>query len=158
LTQNNLDPILDKLFDDNNEKRPNWRTVVRWRKKYIDSNGDLASLIERHKMGNRHKRKSGDEPYFDQALEQFLDAKRPTVATAYEYYKNLILIENKNIVDGQLPIISYIAFNKRIKVLPAYPIAIARHGKFKADQWFAYYGAQTPKEDFRACRNRPHST
>ena len=143
-TQKNLDPILDKLFD-NNEKRPNWRTVVRWRKKYIESNGDLASLvIERHKMGNRHKRKTGDEPYFDQALKRFLDAKRPTVATAYEYYKTLILIENKNIVDGQLPIISYTTFNKRIRVLPPYPIAVARHGKFKADQWFAYCGSHKP--------------
>lgn len=144
-TQKNLDPILDKLFDESNLNRPNWRTVVRWRKKYIESNGDLASLvIERHKMGNRHKRKSGDEPYFDQALERFLDAKRPTVATAYQYYKDLIIIENENIVDGKLPIISYTAFNKRIKVLPPYPIAVARHGKFKADQWFAYCGAHKP--------------
>lgn len=107
---------------------------MRWRKKYIESNGDLASLaVERHKVGNRNKQKSGDEPYFDQALERFLDAKRPTVATAYQYYKDLIIIENENIVDGKLPIISYTAFNKRIKVLPPYPIAVARHGKFKAD-------------------------
>lgn len=144
-TQKNLDPILDNLFDESNLNRPNWRTVVRWRKKYIESNGDLASLvIERHKMGNRQKRKSGDEPYFDKALERFLDAKRPTVATAYQYYKDLILIENENIIDGKLPIISYTAFNKRIKALPPYSLAVARHGKFIADQWFAYCAAHKP--------------
>jgi len=144
-TKKNLDPIIDKLFDDNNEKRPNWRTVVRWRKKYIESNGDLASLvIKRHKMGNRQQRKPGDEPYFDKTLERFLDAKRPTVAIAYQYYKDLILIENEKIVDDKLPMISYTAFNKRIKTLPPYPIAAARHGKFKADQWFAYCGAHKP--------------
>lgn len=144
-TQKNLDPILDKLFDESNLNRPSWRTVVRWRKKYVESNGDLASLaVERHKMGNRQKRKSGDEPFFDKALERFLDAKRPTVAIAYQYYKDLILIENENIVDGKLPTISYTAFNKRIKALPPYPLAVARHGRFIADQWFAYCAAHKP--------------
>jgi putative transposase len=144
-TKKNLDPILDDLFVKNSLERPNWRTVVRWRKRYIESNGDLASLVvERHKMGNRQKRKIGDEPYFDAALERFLDAKRPTVSTAYQYYKDSILIENEKIVDGKLPIISYTAFNKRIKSLPPYEIAVARHGKFIADQWFAYCGAHNP--------------
>ena len=144
-TKKNLDPILDDLFVKNSLERPNWRTVVRWRKRYIESNGDLASLVvERHKMGNRQKRKIGDEPYFDAALERFLDAKRPTVTTAYQYYKDSILIENEKIVDGKLPIISYTAFNKRIKSLPPYEIAVARHGKLIADQWFAYCGAHNP--------------
>ena len=52
-TQKNLDPILDKLFAESELNRPNWRTVARWRKRYIDSNGDLTSLVSaRHKMGN----------------------------------------------------------------------------------------------------------
>lgn len=53
-TQKNLDPMLDSIFSQFMDKRPNWRTLVRWRKSYIDSNGDLASLVaKRHKMGNR---------------------------------------------------------------------------------------------------------
>jgi putative transposase len=144
-TQKKLDPILDKLFEGNRDKRPNWRTVVRWRKSYIDSNGDLASLVvKRHKMGNRNKRVEGDEVFFERALSRFLDAKRPKVTTAYQYYKDSITIENETIVDGQIPIISYTAFNQRIKSLPPYPIAVARHGKFKADQWFAYCSSHIP--------------
>jgi len=138
-TQKNIDPILEKLFENDCSSHPSWRTVVRWRKKYIESSGDLASLVtERHKMGNREKRTQGDEIYFDKALERLLDAKRPTVSTAYKYYKDLIIIENEKIVEGKIPTISYTAFNKRIKALPPYPLAVARHGKFKADQWFAY--------------------
>ncbi|MDN5500606.1 MAG: transposase family protein [Shewanella sp.] len=144
-TQKNLDPILDVLFTTAMDKRPNWRTLVRWRKSYIESDGDLASLVvKRHKMGNRTSRVKGDEAFFEQALTRFLDAKRPKVSTAYQYYKDAIAIENENIVDGQIPIISYKSFNQRIKSLPPYPVAVARHGKFKADQWFAYCSSHIP--------------
>ncbi|WP_351089170.1 Mu transposase C-terminal domain-containing protein [Shewanella sp. S1-49-MNA-CIBAN-0167] len=144
-TQKSLDPILDTIFATSMEKRPNWRTLVRWRKSYIDSNGDLASLVaKRHRMGNRTSRAQGDEAFFEQALTRFLDAKRPRVSTAYQYYKDAITIENENIVDGQIPIISYKSFNQRIKSLPPYPVAVARHGKFKADQWFAYCSSHIP--------------
>nr|WP_193988258.1 Mu transposase C-terminal domain-containing protein [Lelliottia steviae] len=144
-TQRNLDPILDELFKGHGEVRPSWRTVARWRKKYIESNGDIASLVDKkHKMGNRTKRIEGDDKFFDIALERFLDAKRPTVATAYQYYKDLIIIENENIVEGKVPIMSYTAFNNRIKAIPPYAVAVARHGKFKADQWFAHCAAHVP--------------
>ena len=144
-TQKNLDPILDVLFTTAMDKRPNWRTLVRWRKSYIESDGDLASLVvKRHKMGNRTSRVKGDEAFFEQALTRFLDAKRPKVSTAYQYYKDAITIENESIVDGQIPIISYKSFNQRIKSLPPYPVAVARHGKFKADQWFAYCSSHIP--------------
>lgn len=144
-TQKKLDPMLDSIFSKYMDKRPNWRTLVRWRKSYIDSNGDLASLVaKRHKMGNRNSRAQGDEAFFEQALTRFLDAKRPRVSTAYQYYKDAITIENENIVDGQIPIISYKSFNQRIKSLPPYPVAVARHGKFRADQWFAYCSSHIP--------------
>ena len=142
-TQKNLDPILDRLLGA--ENRPNWRTVVRWRKSYIESNGDIASLVaKQHKMGNRTKRIKGDELFFEKALSRFLDAKRPKVSAAYQYYKDMIIIENENIVDGKIPFVSYTAFNKRIKSLPPYPVAVARHGKFIADQWFAYCSSHKP--------------
>lgn len=144
-TQKNLDPILDELFVTEMEKRPNWRTVVRWRKSYIESNGDLVSLVpKQHKMGNRVSRSKGDETFFESALSRFLDAKRPSIATAYRYYKDAITIENSTIVAGAIPIISYAAFSKRIKSLPPYQVAIARHGKFLADQWFAYCSSHIP--------------
>ena len=144
-TPKNMDPILDKFFKEDNSNRPNWRTVVRWRNKYLDGNGDLVALVsERHKMGNREKRIEGDERFFDHALTRFLDAKRPKVTTAYQYYKDQIIIENEKIIDGKIPLISYKSFRQRIKTLPPYPLAVARYGKFKADQWFAYCGSHKP--------------
>lgn len=144
-TQKNLDPILDELFAIDTEKRPNWRTVVRWRKSYIESNGDLVALVpKRHKMGNRTSRSVGDETFFEDALSRFLDAKIPSIANAYQYYKDAITIENSTIVDGAIPIITYTAFKQRIKSLPPYQVAVARHGKFLADQWFAYCSSHTP--------------
>uniref|UniRef100_A0A486XMY0 TniA putative transposase n=1 Tax=Rheinheimera sp. BAL341 TaxID=1708203 RepID=A0A486XMY0_9GAMM len=144
-TEKNLNPILDELFVTAIEKRPNWRTVVRWRKNFIESNGDIVSLVpKRQKMGNRVKRIEGDEVFFEDALARFLDAKRPSVAKAYQYYKDRITIENESIVDGKIHIISYKNFNKRIKSLPPYAVAVARHGKFIADQWFAYCSSHIP--------------
>ncbi|MCE9785962.1 hypothetical protein [Shewanella algae] len=46
-TQKNLDPLLDSFFATNGGERPNWRTVARWYKSYLDSNGDLVSLVEK---------------------------------------------------------------------------------------------------------------
>lgn len=144
-TKKNLEPLLNKFFSEKSWKQPSWRTVVRWRKKYIENNGDIVSLIQGdHKKGNRSKRIKGDERFFEQALERFLDAKRPTVSRAYQFYKDSILIENENIVDGKIPIISYTSFNKRIKSLPPYAVALARHGKFIAEQWFAYCSSHIP--------------
>jgi putative transposase len=144
-TQKNIDPILDKLFAESELNRPSWRSVARWRKSYVESSGDLVSLVNaRHKMGNRNQRVEGDEEFFDQALKRFLDAKRPTITIAYKYYKDKIEIANEHIVEGKIPTISYTAFTKRIKSLPPYPVAVARHGKFKADQWFSYCGAHMP--------------
>jgi len=144
-TQKNLEPIIDSFFADKTEAKPGWRSVVRWHKKYVDSNGSIASLVARHhRMGNRTKRVEGDELYFERALVRFLDAKRPSITAAYQYYKDLITIENESIIEGKISIISYRSFNKRIKSLPPYPLAVARHGKFMADQWFAYCASHTP--------------
>ena len=141
----NITPILDELFAEDKESQPSARTIIRWRKKYNDSNGDITSLVaQNHKMGNREIKVKGDEKFFDKALVQFLDAKRPSVARAYEYYRDSIIIENENIVSGGLPILSYDGFLKRIKNLPPYPVAVARHGKFIADQWFSFKDSHIP--------------
>ena len=141
----NIELILDELFAEDKASRPSARTVIRWRKKYNDSNGDITSLVtQNHKMGNREMKVKGDDKFFDRALVRFLDAKRPSVARAYEFYRDSIIIENEDIVSGQLPILSYDGFRKRIRSLPPYPVAVARHGKFIADQWFSYKDSHIP--------------
>ncbi|WP_448565925.1 Mu transposase C-terminal domain-containing protein [Thalassotalea ganghwensis] len=144
-SKSQLDPLLDELFKDNKSDRPSARSVIRWRKKYNESGGDITSLVtQNHKMGNRELKVKGDDTFFDKALARFLDAKRPSVARAYEYYRDSIIIENEKIVSGNIPILSYDGFLKRIRKLPPYPVALARHGKFIADRWFSYKSSHIP--------------
>lgn len=144
-TPKKIDPILDEYFKDKIQNKPSSRTVLRWRKKYTDSGGNANSLIEkRHLMGNRKQKVVGGEVFFEQALARFLDAKRPTVSSAYQYYKDLIILENESIIDNKVPILSYSSFLRRINKLPPYPIAVARHGKHIADQWFKFGSSHIP--------------
>lgn len=144
-TQKNLDPILDKIFAADMSKRPNWRTLVRWRQSYLENGGGFVSLVsKRHAMGNRKSRVEGDEVVFEKALARFLDSKRPSIIDAYRYYCDSIELLNEGVVEGKIPKISYTAFRKRVQSLPPYPVALARHGKFTADQWFAYCSSHIP--------------
>jgi putative transposase len=138
-TAKNLNPILDELFKNEPDDRPNWRTVARWYKVLKDTQGSISSLAEQHhRKGNRTAKVTGDELFFEEALSRFLDSKRPAIARAYEFYKDRIIIANEHIVEGKIPIVSYTSFAKRIRNLPPYEQALARFGKFRADQWFSY--------------------
>jgi len=144
-TPKKIAPILDEYFKNEIKDKPSSRTIIRWRKTYNDSGGNINSLVEkRHLMGNRKQKVFGDEVFFEQALARFLDSKRPTVTAAYQYYKDSIIIENESIVDNKIHIISYNSFLKRINNLPPYPVAVARHGKHVADQWFKFGSSHIP--------------
>lgn len=75
-------------------------------------------MDKNHKKGNRNKRVYGEERFFELALSRFLDAKRPNIKKAYQYYKDTITIENDSIIDGKIPVIAYNNFKNRIKALP----------------------------------------
>ena len=136
-TKKNIKPILAELYSGQTKKIPSWRTVVRWRKRFQESNGEITSLIDKHALkGNTTRRTTGDEEFFKIALERYLKATRPSIMKAYEHYCDLITIENNNIVEGKIPKISYKSFNRRIKKLPPYPVAVARYGKYLADRMF----------------------
>ena len=144
-TKNNLEPLIDKYISYVDIPKPSWRTIINWKNKFIDNNGDLVAFAKDHHLkGNRSRKVTGDEEEFDAALERFLDAKRPSVRSAYKYYQDSIIIKNDNNKLNQTPIISYTSFNNRIKKLPPYPIALARHGKALADRWFNYCGKHKP--------------
>lgn len=144
-TEKNLTPILNELIKDDHDSRPNWRTIARWHKALKDTQGSVASLAEQHhRKGNRTAKVTGDEPFFEEALSRFLDSKRPTIARAYEFYKDRIIIANEDIVEGKIPIVSYTSFSKRIKNLPPYEQALARFSKSIADKWFSYCASHEP--------------
>ncbi len=96
-------------------------------------------MQKHHLKGNRSSRISGDESHYDEALRKFLDAKRPSISAAYQYYCDRIEVENSNIVSGKIPKVSYQTFRIRIKKEQPYAVVLARHGKYYADKLFNYY-------------------
>lgn len=141
-----LNPLIDKHIKASSlQHKPNARTVQRWYRAFVDSDGDLKSLVnQHHKKGSRKPKVVGDEHYFDLAVKRFLDSKRPSYAKAYEYYYDAITLENETVVDGKIPCITYEAFKKRLKNLPPYMVAVSRYGRYYADLWFRFYEAQEP--------------
>jgi putative transposase len=45
-TPKKIDPILDEYFKNKIKDKPSSRTILRWRKKYIDSGGNINALVE----------------------------------------------------------------------------------------------------------------
>ncbi|MCD9478127.1 transposase family protein [Photobacterium phosphoreum] len=144
-TPRNIEPLLDKYIDKLEMTRPSSRTVHRWYKAYRESDGDIKSLVNRHhNKGSREPKVKGDDTFFWQAVERLLQAEKPSVARAYEYYKDSIILANETIVSGSVPFVSYKTFNKRIKKIPPYTVALEQLGKYLADKLFRYYSSHKP--------------
>ncbi|WOT05850.1 Mu transposase C-terminal domain-containing protein [Shewanella youngdeokensis] len=130
-TQKNIDPLLAQMTSYDNESKPKWRAVAAWYSKFRKSNFCITALIPSHgKKGNRTlKNRSGDY-YFNKALEdKYLRKERPSVATTYCYYCDLIRVENRRLVSGAITPLSYTGFNARIKSLEPYDVDLARFGR-----------------------------
>jgi putative transposase len=138
-TQKNLDPLISEYFSTHRSlERPNWRTVVRWHKKLLEHEDTPVSLIDRHhNKGNRNRKLLLDhEHFFEAAINRYLQAKRPSVASAYRFYKDQCLLQGHNINP-----MSQRAFYDRIDKLNSYDVAVKRFGKYKADIMFGYKGS-----------------
>ncbi len=141
-----LTPLIDRHFKASGlSKRPSSKSVYRWHKAFVESGGDLKSLVNRHHdKGSSEPKVKGDEHYFELAVKRFLDTKRPSYQKAYEFYKDSIVLENESIIEGKIPYISYDAFKKRLQKLPPYMVAVGRYGQYYADLWYRYYEAHEP--------------
>ncbi len=140
-TPKNLNPLIDKHFKQSElETRPSYKSLKRWKDSFEQSGGDFTSLVQKHHLkGNRTIRITGDESQYDEALQKFLDAKRPSISAAYNYYCDKIEVENATIVSGKIPRVSYVTFKNRINKEQPYSVVLARHGKYYADKLFNYY-------------------
>lgn len=145
-TPKNLNPLIQQHFEETGQSDPpKSRVVCNWRKSYELSGGKITALVPKHhRKGNYGLKNTGDGAIFHDALERFLNARRPSMTTAYEYYKDQVLLMNEGLVEGKIKPLSYSGFNKRIKQLPPYQVAVARHGKFMADQWYGYFSTHKP--------------
>lgn len=142
-TPKNLNPLIEKHFEKTLlTKKPSYKSLQRWHKSFVNSNGSFNSLVDKnHLKGNRDIRVFGDEDYYGEALKMFLDATRQSIRAAHIYYSDRITVANETLVAGQIPIVSYEAFKNRIRKEEPYSVALARHGKYYADKLYNYYQA-----------------
>lgn len=141
-TQSNIDPLLREYFSDTESLSvPYWRTVVRWHKKLSDRNNALISLVDRHHLKGNRRRKSelSTESFFKESIDRFLKAERPSVASAYRFYKDQCHIHSKDSLHSYKPM-SKSSFYKRVEKLNSYEVAVKRFGKNKADILYSYKG------------------
>ncbi|WP_163390207.1 Mu transposase C-terminal domain-containing protein [Enterovibrio norvegicus] len=145
-TPKNLNPLIQQYFErTGHAEPPSSRTVCNWWKSYEVAGGKITALVPKHhRKGNYELKNADDGAIFHDALERFLNARRPSMTTAYEYYKDQVLLNNEGVVEGTIKPLSYSGFKKRIKQLPPYQVAVARHGKFMADQWYGHFSAHKP--------------
>ncbi|MCL1125518.1 Mu transposase C-terminal domain-containing protein [Shewanella surugensis] len=130
-TQKNIEPLLAELTSFDDDPKPKWRAVAAWYSKLRRSDFCVTALIPSHaKKGNRTIKNSNGDFYFNKALEdKCLRRERPSVATTYRYYCDLIRLENSRLVFGEIKPLSYTGFNARIKRLEPYDVDLLRFGR-----------------------------
>jgi putative transposase len=73
-TEKNLKPLLVEATSILPPPVPNWRTLARWRKNYIQHGKKIVALIPRHQAkGNSQSRLPlNDEIFFEEAVHKYL--------------------------------------------------------------------------------------
>lgn len=142
-TAKNLEPLFEEASKHLEGPLPSWRTLAGWRSVYEKSARSVEALAPKHhRKGNREAKVPGDALYYWRAVnEKYMHTERPTIAAAYEHYKDLIVLANKDLVTGRIEIVSERAFYNRVKKLPPYDVALARDGKRYADKQYQSVGA-----------------
>ncbi|NYT75129.1 transposase [Halomonas sp. QX-2] len=143
-TERNIDPILDDLMVNGLlQIRPSWRSVARWKSQY-DSNKGLVSLVSRNKFkkGQRKRNKydKTDSRILQAIDEKFLTKERPSISSAYQYYLDLVEVNNKDVVQGKIQPVCYNTFRRLINEISPYKVAERRFGKRYADITFRKIG------------------
>lgn len=147
-TQKNLVPLIEKAKVEFGEPTPEWRTLARWWSRYKKSGFKVTSLIPQHKnKGNRKPRFDNiEEILAKNAIAEYLDEKKPSIASVYQEYKDDIILQNEYRSDLRHPLkpISYQGFCKKIKKMSTYALVSARKGKYEAELDFRYVASHRP--------------
>jgi putative transposase len=147
-TQKNLVPLIEKAKVEFGEPTPEWRTLARWWSRYKKSGFKVTSLIPQHKnKGNRKPRFDNiEEVLAKNAIAEYLDEKKPSIASVYQEYKDNIILQNEYRTDlkNSIKLISYQGFCKKIKKISTYELISARKGKYEAELDFRYVASHKP--------------
>ncbi|CAD5260860.1 MULTISPECIES: integrase catalytic domain-containing protein [Halomonadaceae] len=136
-TKKNVEPIIYELYNEGViDKKPGWQSVARWNAKYrVDKN--LLSLVDIRAIKNNFcdfSSFSKDTFFWDAVEKKYLTRVRGSVATTYQFYKDLILVHNNENPDDQFEAVGRSAFYDRVKKLPPYICDLKRYGKRYADK------------------------
>jgi putative transposase len=87
-TERNLKPLLQNLPELYSTDAPvNWRTICRWRKKLLESNGDINSLIPSKGTGVRTVKTVGDDVVLHVTIKRMLKQRSINVMSFYREYE-----------------------------------------------------------------------
>ncbi|QIZ78781.1 transposase [Ferrimonas lipolytica] len=145
-TQKNIEPLIAQAKSAIGKPAPSWRTLASWWQTYKKAGYSIQALVPKHgnKGNTKSRTSSGEQQFFDKAIERYLIPQRPSVAAVYQFYKDSIRVENLKLLGDKVAPISYRAFLDRINRLPPYEVMKARHGKYKADVEFNAIGRHIP--------------
>ncbi len=147
-TQKNLIPLIEKSKIKFGEQTPEWRTLARWWSRYKKSGFKVTSLIPQNQnKGNRNPRFDNYEEELTQnAISDYLNKKKPSIASVYQDYKDNITIQNEDRHDlnKKIKTISYKGLYKKIKKISKYTQVSARKGKYEAELDFRYIASHKP--------------
>lgn len=136
-TKKNIEPIIYELYNEGViDKKPGWQSVARWNAKYR-ADKDLLSLVDIRAIKNNFcdfKSFSKDTFFWEAIEKKYLTRERGAVASAYQFYKNSILVHNYKNPDNELDYIGRSAFYERVKKLPPYLCDLKRYGRQYADR------------------------
>lgn len=144
-TQKNLSNLLIEASTSLPLPVPSWRTLINWKKAYYESGKSIHALIPKHSNKGKRDKKNDSEKYISKAInEKYLTKERVSVSDVYSYYKSLVIVANKSLVQGSVDLISQRTFYNRIDDLPPYEVDLARFGKRFADRKYRSVGQQIP--------------
>jgi len=114
---------------------PSTTTLNRWGREYRNSNNDVQALISKNVARSKIQRLDDRSEQFllNKIDEHYLIDLRPSVATAYEKYRDDLILTNRGIEQGRggqkLTLVCYKTFFNRVNALPKIDVMTAREGR-----------------------------
>lgn len=132
-TKKNLAPLLADMPEYKGQEKPKWRTIAGWYANYIKAGEHIHALIPKHHRKGNRKTRVDTDTFFELALTRYLTKEIPSVASAYRFYCDKIILDNEKALGDPLKPLTYKAFKNRIDNLPQYEVMVKRYGKPLAD-------------------------
>ncbi|WP_125181596.1 Mu transposase C-terminal domain-containing protein [Thiohalobacter thiocyanaticus] len=135
LTEATLAPVIKTVWESlcKPNVQPNWVTVYRWYKRYLDGGRDIRTLLSKDCMkGNRKRRYSNEFIDFIRVAvkNRYLQREKNTITDTLNLAIDLVRKENRLRPSGtQLPLPTKSLVKSVIEEIPAFDRSVARNGR-----------------------------